>query len=73
MKNKDYNLIVNRSIEQAVQNVCKKFNKNFVAMLPEGVDLSFADKYSFDKVVVGVDSTLIHTFYLQLISSLRTK
>ena len=56
-----------------IKNVCKKFNKNFVAMLPEGADLSFADKYSLDKVVVGVDATLIHTFYLQLISSLRTK
>lgn len=56
-----------------IKDICKKLNKNFVAMLPEGSDLSFADRYSLDKVVVGVDSTLIQKFYLQLMSSLRTK
>jgi 2-keto-3-deoxy-L-rhamnonate aldolase RhmA len=56
-----------------VRNVCKKFNKNFVAMLPEGADLTFADKYSLDRVVVGVDSTLIHKYFVQLTSTLRIK
>jgi len=54
-----------------VKSVCVKFNKKFVAMLPESTDLSFADKYSLDKVVVGIDSLLIHSFLLQLTSNLR--
>lgn len=56
-----------------VMNVCKIFNKNFVAMLPDSADLSFADKYSLDKVVVGIDSMMIHSFFLELTSKLRKK
>jgi len=54
-----------------IRVVCEKFDKNFVAMLPEGTDLSFAKKHSLDKVVVGIDSLLIHTFLIQLTSNLR--
>jgi len=56
-----------------VKNVCRKFNKNFVAMLPENADLSFADKHSLDRVVVGIDSMLIHKFFIELMSNLRDK
>ena len=54
-----------------VKTVCKEYGKNFVAMFPEITDPSFADKHALDKVVVGIDSMLIHKFYLQLITSLR--
>jgi 2-keto-3-deoxy-L-rhamnonate aldolase RhmA len=54
-----------------INNVCKKYNKNFVAMLPEITDLSFATKYSLSRVVVGIDSMLIRTLLLQLTSNLR--
>ena len=56
-----------------VRNVCEVFHKNFVAMLPQGSDLTFAEKYSIDKVVVGIDSSLIHSFFLQLTTKLRTE
>ncbi len=56
-----------------IRNVCKDYGKNFVAMLPEGTDLSFADKYSLDRVVVGIDSLLINKFLLQLTSTLRAE
>jgi 2-keto-3-deoxy-L-rhamnonate aldolase RhmA len=54
-----------------VKSVCEKFNKNFVAMLPVGSSLSFADKYCLDKVVVGIDSLLIRALLCQLTSNLR--
>lgn len=54
-----------------VKTVCKEYDKNFVAMLPESADPSFADLYSLDRVVVGIDSMLIRNSYLQLITNLR--
>ena len=54
-----------------VKTVCKEYDKNFVAMLPESTDPSFADKHALDKVVVGIDFMLIREFYLQLITNLR--
>jgi 2-keto-3-deoxy-L-rhamnonate aldolase RhmA len=54
-----------------VKTVCTEYGKNFVAMFPESTDTSFADKHTLDKVVVGIDSMLIHKFYLQLTTSLR--
>jgi len=56
-----------------VASVCNTFHKNFVAMLPEGSDLSFAEKYALDKVVVGIDSSLIHLFLQKLTTELRTQ
>jgi 2-keto-3-deoxy-L-rhamnonate aldolase RhmA len=56
-----------------IMNICKKFGKNFVAMLPDSADLSFAEKHSLDKVVIGIDSMLIHSHFLQITSKLRTK
>lgn len=54
-----------------VKSICEEYGKNFVAMLPESTDPSFADKYALDKVVVGIDSMLIRNFYLQLTTNLR--
>jgi 2-keto-3-deoxy-L-rhamnonate aldolase RhmA len=56
-----------------VRSVCENFHKNFVAMLPEGSGLSFAEKHALDKVVVGIDSSLIHLFLLKLTTELRTE
>jgi hypothetical protein len=56
-----------------VSSVCETFHKNFVAMLPEGSGLSFAEKHALDKVVVGIDSSLIHLFLLKLTTELRTE
>ena len=55
------------------RKVCELFHKGFVAMLPEGLDLSFAEKHSLDKVIVGIDSSLIHSFFLALRENLRTE
>lgn len=54
-----------------VKNVCELHGKNFVAMLPESTDSSFAYKHGLDKVVVGIDSMLIRKFYLELTTNLR--
>ena len=56
-----------------ISNVCDEYGKNFVAMIPEGTNLSFADKYSLDRVVVGIDSLLINKFFVQLTSTLRAE
>ncbi len=54
-----------------IKSVSKEYNKNFVAMLPESADPSFADKHALDKVVVGIDSMLIRRFYLQITTHVR--
>ena len=56
-----------------ISNVCDEYGKNFVAMLPEGTNLSFANKYSLDRGVVGIDSLLINKFFVQLTSTLRAE
>lgn len=55
-----------------VKSTCDRFGKDFVAMLPPGSDSSFAELHSLDKVVVGIDSMLIHSFYEELTLRLRS-
>lgn len=55
-----------------ISAICKGANKEFVAMLPEGGDLSFVRAHDLDRVVAGIDSTLLHHFYASFISSLRS-
>ena len=54
-----------------IKTVCEKHNKKFVAMLPTGEDLSFAYRHGLDKVVVGIDSSLMNQYYEDLIVNLR--
>jgi 2-keto-3-deoxy-L-rhamnonate aldolase RhmA len=54
-----------------VSDACKKYDKNFVAMLSNIDNLSVIEKHLLDKVVVGVDSILTHSFYLDLVERLR--
>jgi 2-keto-3-deoxy-L-rhamnonate aldolase RhmA len=56
-----------------VKTTCEKHNKKFVAMLPDGEDISFATRHGLDKVVVGIDASLINQFYIDLIANLRRK
>jgi hypothetical protein len=42
-------------------------------MLPDGEDISFATRHGLDKVVVGIDASLINQFYIDLIANLRRK
>jgi 2-keto-3-deoxy-L-rhamnonate aldolase RhmA len=54
-----------------VSEICKKFDKKFVAMLPAGENLSFAKIRKLDKAIIGIDVTLINQFYLSHIAALQ--
>jgi 2-keto-3-deoxy-L-rhamnonate aldolase RhmA len=56
-----------------IKATCEKHDKKFVAMLPTGEDLSFVTKHGLDKVVVGMDASLIIQFYEDLTTNLRRK
>ena len=54
-----------------VSEICRKYDKKFVAMLPAGENLSFAKNHKLDKVMAGVDVTLMNQFFLSHLNSLR--
>jgi 2-keto-3-deoxy-L-rhamnonate aldolase RhmA len=54
-----------------VSEICKKYDKKFVAMLPAGENLSFAKIRKLDKAIIGIDVTLINQFYLSHIAALQ--
>ena len=54
-----------------VSEICRKYDKKFVAMLPAGENLSFAKNRKLDKVIAGIDATLINQFFLSHLNSLR--
>jgi 2-keto-3-deoxy-L-rhamnonate aldolase RhmA len=53
-----------------VSNICYKYDKQFIAMLPDGEDILFAEKHNLNRIVAGIDSILIHDFYRKLTSNL---
>jgi 2-keto-3-deoxy-L-rhamnonate aldolase RhmA len=54
-----------------VSEICKKYDKKFVAMLPAGENLSYAKSHKLDKAIIGIDVTLINQLYLSHIAALQ--